>query len=193
MASCQKINVFSNQQCYENNQSQCGENDLNLLPLKEVILNIFFPVGAIYMDASGNLNPNTQFGGTWVKIQNAFLYGSGSKSVGTTGGAETVTLTVNQLPSHNHGVGSIQASGSFRTGTQKMDEVEDHYSGIHSTVRVGNPVYAYEAIDTNTYLYKDIDTYLSRNRSGSTGYAGDTESHENMPPYLVVNIWKRIA
>lgn len=193
MTTCQKINVFPSEGCYEDHASECGENDLNLVPIEEtvksIVLNTFFPVGSVYTDVTGNVNPNTQFGGTWVKIQNAFLYGSGSKSVGNTGGAETVTLTTEQMPSHSHGVGSINASGGFITGKIAFDTGTDNSgSGVFNrtaTNRIAGSGYE----ETGGHF----DFYFSRNRSGSTSSAGSGGAHNNMPPYIVVNIWKRTA
>ena len=42
-------------------------------------------------------------GTTWTKIENVFLLGQGSSySIRATGGEATHTLTVNEMPSHNH-------------------------------------------------------------------------------------------
>lgn len=67
------------------------------------MLNKVYPVGAIYISTS-NTNPYTLFGvGTWEQITGKFLLASSDNhSAGTTGGAESVTLTVGQLPSHTH-------------------------------------------------------------------------------------------
>jgi len=35
-------------------------------------------------------------------LRNRFVLGAGTKSIGTTGGTETHTLAINELPSHNH-------------------------------------------------------------------------------------------
>lgn len=59
------------------------------------------PVGT-YWWTSSNTNPNTTYGGTWTQIKDKFVYASGGKSVGNTGGTESVTLTSNQIPSHRH-------------------------------------------------------------------------------------------
>ena len=67
------------------------------------ILDYIYPVGSIYMSYSHN-NPATMFGGTWVRIENAFLWGcDDSGTIGQTGGENTHTLTVNELPAHSHG------------------------------------------------------------------------------------------
>ena len=65
---------------------------------------MIYPVGSIYMSVN-NTNPGTLFGGTWEQIQGKFLLGQSSGHAGgSTGGAETVTLTTAQLPSHTHSV-----------------------------------------------------------------------------------------
>ena len=153
--------------------------------IKQLVLNTFFPVGSIYMDATGKINPNTQFGGTWVKIENRFLYGQGTKSIGTTGGAETVTLSTAQMPLHNHAVGSINMQGSFGS----IDDMTPWTQGVFYYNANGG------GIGVDTYGGGDGRFIFegSRNRSGTTGNNGSNNSHENMPPYIVVAIWKRTA
>lgn len=66
------------------------------------LLDRVYPVGSIYMSVS-NANPGTLFGGTWQQIQGKFLLGASTgHTAGSTGGAETVTLSVAQLPAHTH-------------------------------------------------------------------------------------------
>jgi hypothetical protein len=72
-----------------------------------------YPVGSIYI-AYHHTSPASLFGGTWERITNAFLWAvDGSGTIGQTGGAKEVTLTVNQLPAHSHGsVYSQHAEGT---------------------------------------------------------------------------------
>ena len=73
-----------------------------------------WPVGSIYL-AYNHTNPATLFGGTWTRIQNAFLWATtASGTIGQTGGEQTVTLTVDQLPAHSHG-GTYTNAGTART------------------------------------------------------------------------------
>lgn len=67
------------------------------------LLDYIYPVGSIYLSYSHN-SPGTMFGGTWVRIENAFLWGTTSGgTIGQTGGSATHTLTVDELPTHSHG------------------------------------------------------------------------------------------
>lgn len=68
------------------------------------ILDSTMPVGYILLLYS-HADPNTMYPGTtWVRIQNAFLWACDADGdIGVTGGEKEVTLTVDQLPEHNHG------------------------------------------------------------------------------------------
>lgn len=82
-----------------------------------------------------------------------------------TGGAKTVTLSVNNLPPHNHLFGAddqIQSAGSYTK-----------ISG-----------FSYDAISS---LSGGGGNYLTKGLyEGSTSRSGNT-AHENMPPYVTVN------
>lgn len=77
------------------------------------ILDFIYPVGSIYLSYT-HTSPESLFGGTWTRIQNAFLWATtASGTIGQTGGESEVTLSVNQIPSHSHGsVYSQHASGT---------------------------------------------------------------------------------
>lgn len=81
-------------------------------PLRS-LLDYIYPVGSVYISYS-HVNPSTLFGGTWARIENAFLWGTtASGTIGQTGGESTHTLTVNELPVHTHAVDVANtASGS---------------------------------------------------------------------------------
>lgn len=75
------------------------------IPTITQILNLVYPVGSYYW-SSDSTNPATIFGfGNWTQITDRFIYAAGSKSVGDTGGEETHTLTVNEMPQHRHEAG----------------------------------------------------------------------------------------
>lgn len=116
---------------------------------------IAYPVGSVYI-AYNHTDPGTLFGGTWVRIQNAFLWAADSSGViGQTGGEKDVTLTTEQIPAHTHG----SVYSQHATGTKD----KAWYSAAGSSVAYG------------------------------TVSAGGGKSHNNMPPYIQVSIWRRTA
>jgi hypothetical protein len=83
------------------------------------LLNLTYPVGAIYQ-SNVSTSPATLFGGTWVALTDRFLVGAGSTYTnGSTGGASTVTLSVDQIPSHVHTTNGVLMwqDGGFWVGT----------------------------------------------------------------------------
>ena len=67
-----------------------------------------YPVGSVYISFN-SADPSTLFGGTWVRLKDTFLLANGdSYAPNTTGGSATKTISVNNLPAHNH---SVNASG----------------------------------------------------------------------------------
>lgn len=118
-------------------------------------LNNLFAVGQVHISFS-DTNPSELFGGTWERIRGKFLLAeSDDYTIGTTGGEATHTLTVREMPSHNHE--SLYA---------------EFTSGGHSRITA----------TTNT---NDMSTYSK--------YTGGSQPHNNMPPYIAVYMWRRIA
>lgn len=81
-----------------------------------------YPVGSIYMSVNAT-SPQTLFGGTWEQIQDCFLLAAGSSyAAGSTGGEETHTLTISEMPSHNHNLriqGTETAANALTYASQK--------------------------------------------------------------------------
>ena len=96
------------------NTLQIGLNVEFLGKVSGAIFDAIYPVGSIYL-AYNHTNPATLFGGTWTRIQNAFLWATPSTgTIGQTGGEREVTLTAAQMPKHNHG-GTYTNAGAART------------------------------------------------------------------------------
>lgn len=122
------------------------------------IAEMIYPVGSIYMSVSST-NPAMLFGGTWEKIEGKFLLASGGGyDTGSTGGEAVHTLTVDEMPAHNHVMNYV----NYNRG-----------SGNNATMG---------------YLTQTRQTNYS-----TTEDTGGGEAHNNMPPYLAVCVWKRIA
>lgn len=71
-----------------------------------------YPVGAIYLSVN-DTNPATLFGGTWERIGGRFLLGADDTyAAGSTGGEAEHTLTIDEMPSHNHGIDNYNTAGN---------------------------------------------------------------------------------
>ena len=128
--------------------------------LKKQIINIdnIYPVDSIYLSMS-NTNPGEIFGGTWEQIKDRFLLAAGDdKTGGKTGGEETHTLTIDEIPSHNH--------------------------EIKATYTASTPV--------RTKIYRGGQTDDMITVSDAVQNTGGGQPHNNMPPYLVVYMWRRV-
>lgn len=96
------------------------------------------PVGDIYM-TTVSTNPGSRFGGTWV------AWGSGRVPVGVntgdssfssverTGGAKTHTLTVREMPSHQHNIFDIAVQKREATGWNFIDEAVGRWENVLKT------------------------------------------------------------
>ena len=105
-----------------------------LQPAVLQVLQAVYPVGSIYC-SYGSTSPAVLFGfGTWAKIEGRFLLGANSTyGLGSTGGAATVTLTVNQIPAHNHGASSASAGAHTHTVTVNEAGLHAHTASSNST------------------------------------------------------------
>ena len=127
------------------------------------LLSKTYPVGAIYLSAS-ETSPASLFGGTWERLKDRFLLAAGdSYTAGSTGGEANHTLTVDEMPSHLHTGSSNFLDGATMGGSQSNRGVFCIGGGW------------------------DISRY------DLTGSTGGSQPHNNMPPYLAVYMWKRVA
>jgi len=134
----------------------------------ESLIDLIYPIGTVYQSSVASFNPNTKWGGTWVKIEGRFLFGSDTtRTVGSTGGAEKVTIGLNQIPDHSH---------MYEDTTHVCNE-EKIYNSVMDTSRL----YATSSLN-------------SVSRSTSAIDREDPQSQlDIMPSFMVVNIWHRTA
>ena len=127
-----------------------------------------YPVGAIYMSLVST-SPAELFGGTWERILQRFLFaaedGAGYYG-GTIGGEATHTLTANEMPNHRHTTNGV----AFLNPSQ---DSANAYTAMRST--------------------NLSDLTPSGGELPTTSYVGGGQAHNNMPPYLAVYMWKRVA
>lgn len=128
-----------------------------------------YPEGSIYATTKTDFNPNASFYGTWVE------YAAGKVLVGydendtdfdtvnsaTHSGAKTHTLTVNEMPSHQH-------------NSNVMSEDTRAYIG-----------------DTYALSHKGLDIGSHGTEAPKTSNTGGGQAHNNLQPYIVVKYWRR--
>ena len=82
-------------------------NDTNLNKMQTDLLKAVFPIGSTYITQE-NTNPNEVLGfGTWERLKGKVCLGLDEddmdlNTIGNTGGEKTHTLTIDEMPSHNH-------------------------------------------------------------------------------------------
>ena len=129
------------------------------------IFDIMYPVGSIYISITMS-SPASLFGGSWEKITDCFLLAAGGKyGVLSTGGEENHQLTEVEMPSHSHKM--------FVSGTSVEATVASAYLNSN-------------AFTTNAKTYRAANAQFNLEVGGNA-------AHNNMPPYLAVYMWKRVA
>ena len=101
-------------------------NTTNTSSIYYKLMKLIYPVGSLYW-SSKSTNPSSLFGGTWVQIKDRFVLACGDTytSVGATGGASSVTLSVSNMPSHTH---SFTPSGSVSSHTHGLNDHTHNFS-----------------------------------------------------------------
>lgn len=173
-----------------------------------------YPVGSIYMSVNST-DPSTLFGGEWEALdEGRVLIGANSTySAGSKGGEATHTLTVEEMPTHGHD--GVASSAGEHTHTRGSQNVTGSHGGhaYKSGSPTNDPTGAFVGTNTtnggagkdgNVSVYRtDFDASLTWTGESSSNGAhthevsvsntGGGAAHNNMPPYLSVYMWKRVA
>lgn len=159
-----------------------------------------YNIGDIYITTNSGNPSTTWLGTTWEKIEGRFLLGtSGSGASKQTGGSSSVTLGVNNIPSHSH-----SASQSSHSHTQPA---HSHTEGVSGRGYSGGGGGA--SIDPSRLSHAWIEDQFSRvpihtssaggdntgsaQPSISVGNTGGGQAFSIMPPYFTVHVWVRIG
>lgn len=189
------------------------------------VFNEYYPVGAIYISVNA-INPSTIFGGTWTQIKDRYLIACGEDfAIEETGGSDTATtytggyvgdttLSVNQLPAHNHEykeMGLVQGTTltieqlpahthdiTAKTGENSIIGGEDYNQYYKKWTETTKQTTAYGAINTQAHYHA---RQLATGTTGATGgtqphshdFTGDYSTFHTMPKYIAVNVWYRTA
>lgn len=126
-------------------------------------------------------------------LRSRFIVGAGSGyNPGDTGGADNVTLTTSQIPSHTH---DFSASGSTSTDGQHGHNLvyADNDSGggtnlylAGETNAAGLRTSGYTSYTATASVVQNGNHSHTVNVSGTTTSTGGGASHENRPPYYAL-------
>lgn len=135
-----------------------------------------YPVGSIYLSVN-DTNPATLFGGTWERIsQGRFLIGAGVNEENSTDWWGSYPAGAENFPPGE--------MGGEATHKLTVDEMPSH---VHE-VRLGwNNSTAWGVTGTGQGSNATVD------QGTTTQAAGGGKPHNNIPPYLVVYMWKRVS
>lgn len=130
--------------------------------------NDVYPINSIYLSVSST-SPASLFGGTWEQIKDRFLLSAGDTYTnGDTGGSADAVVV-----SHNHEFyqGVTTAGGTYEDNAKHLWDIASSHGGGWS--------------QRSALFTGDNEQGVQSSGVDGTG--------KNMPPYLVVYMWKRVA
>lgn len=146
------------------------------------ILNTLYPVGSIYIGTMATCPLEAAGIGTWEKIEDKFLLGSSSTyTLNSTGGEATHTLSINEMPYHGHQIRVWNNAGTTASA---------YYYNGNTKVTVSNGLRMSGSWQSSSFVAAQSGV---GDQAGGTDRVGGGAAHNNMPPYLSVNIWRRTA
>ncbi len=130
----------------------------------------FYPIGSVYISFSPT-DPSTYFGGTWERIKGRFLLSADDSAykVNNTGGSVT----------HHHTTGNCTLEYKHLPSEVCVDGNFGYLSGCAKTGVSGWQITSLR--DYGQYGY------------GQAHNHGNTGDSNNLPPYIVVYMWRRTA
>lgn len=168
-----------------------------------------YPVGSIYMNVN-NVDPAAIFGGTWERMPaGRMLVNSGDGfNLNEVGGEKEHRLTEDELASHSHGGGEVagahkhtrgtmEITGDFVGAMQSNYDYSVHGAFYHERVELVGPA-GNKSDPRQRVWFKASKSWTGEtSESGAHTHnflpSGKNQPHNNMPPYIVVNMWKRIS
>lgn len=165
-------------------------------------LQAMYPIGSIYTNATSSSNPSTLLGfGTWE------AFGAGRVMVGLDAGnaafdtaEETGGSADAIVVSHTHTATSTSVvsdtalepqllSGNVATSSN-FGQLDGSYGITGTDLSAGS--YVRDNISGNPFV-KDVAASISVATTTTNASTGSSGTNANLPPYIVVRMWKRTA
>jgi microcystin-dependent protein len=143
----------------------------------------YLPKGSIVAYNQGSAPPGwTLCDGTQgtPDLRGRFILGNGgSRGINSRGGAETVTLTVNQMPSHNHNVNGTTSKNGHHTHNSHI------YKGFGGDCR--NCSHNFQPLGGSDGHVETLGAGEHHHSFNvNSAHAGGNAAHNNMPPFYVL-------
>lgn len=154
---------------------------------KEEILNLVYPIGSIYMSVNG-MDPSDLFGGSWVRFANGRTvfsvdesdvggnFGFSEKTGGTLEHRHNFRIAMHWWYGAACGENTGNGTGAYRYS-------DNQYDGWARNLESKSMIVNNSDYNTRSASVASPDGKWS---------LGDTDTSENLPPYITCYIWKRV-
>lgn len=167
------------------------------------LVNLLYPVGII-AEFTNDTDPNNIWPGTtWVKMDaGRVLISAGTYTengttytytLGDKGGEAKHQITIEELVNHTHTMSGAGDHRHFIANTDNNNTTGGLNSGTHLIYK-----YTYNSYENFELMGSNRDsniglTSTNGDHTHSISATGGNQPHENRPPFMVVNRWKRTA
>ncbi len=156
-------------------------------------LNKIYPVGIVTWFNS-NVNPNTALPGlTWTYLNNGVgrtirIAAANGSDVATTGGSDSVTLSVGNLPSHTHSFSATTSSFDYGTKTSSTTGNHNHNRG---TMEITGTV-GYFRSDSSSF-YTASGAFTLGSSTASKGFTGSNFTYGIPANFNASKTWSGVT
>lgn len=175
-------------------ESNFANEGISKEKLQAEVYESMYPIGSMYVNFINGTNPSTLLGfGTWSAVEGSVVVGyDGTQTefnaAEKTGGAKTHVLTSTEMPSHNH-TASADSQGNHNHYSVDPGQGQAVFTSGGSNNSTQYPVNAKRISWGNTTTsYAGTHTH-----NISVGNTGSGAAHNNLQPYIVGYIWKRVS
>lgn len=149
--------------------------------IRQAVLDMFYPVGTTYITKDMNFNPNTSWGGTWIRVEGVTIVGYSTtdtdfNSTTKSGGSKTANIT------HSH---VLNGKGA---GARLFSDETSLFGNIKTDLESYTAQYKYGA---STPAWENATSSTGVALAGSSGNYNGTINIQQ--PYVVRCVWERTA